>query len=92
MTREVVRRVFADLATGGVQPVADPKTRLQEHLQGRGEELPQYETVEERGPDHAREFEVEVLVGGRVVGRGIGRSRQAAEQAAAAHALEALGA
>lgn len=91
-TREVVRRVFADLATEGVRPVGDPKTRLQEHLQARGQELPRYETIEERGPDHAREFEVEVLVGGRPVGRGVGRSRQAAEQEAAARALEALGA
>jgi ribonuclease-3 len=92
VTREVVGRVFGDLATGGLEPVRDPKTRLQEHLQARGEDLPRYETVREGGPDHAREFEVEVVVGGRGVGRGVGRSRQAAEQEAAARALEALGA
>jgi ribonuclease-3 len=92
VTRGLVRRVFGDVAIGGLEPVKDPKTRLQEHLQAQGEELPRYETIGEAGPDHEREFEVEVIVGGQAVGRGVGRSRQAAEQEAAARALEALGA
>jgi ribonuclease-3 len=46
--------------------------------------------VAERGPDHAKEFTVEVLIGDQVYGRGVGRSKQAAEREAARAALEAL--
>jgi ribonuclease-3 len=51
---------------------------------------PVYFTVEESGPDHARQFTVEVSIQGQVRGRGTGRSKQAAEQAAACAALDAL--
>lgn len=69
----------------------DPKTRLQEHLQGRGEALPEYEILEVSGSDHAQTFTVRCqvpLLGEPIVGRG--RSRRAAEQQAASHALDAL--
>ncbi len=69
----------------------DPKTRLQEHLQGRGEALPEYEIVEVTGSDHAQTFTVccrVPLLGEAIVGRG--RSRRAAEQQAASVALDAL--
>jgi ribonuclease-3 len=46
--------------------------------------------VAERGPDHAKEFTVEVLVGDKVCGRGIGHNKQVAEQAAAKVALQRL--
>ncbi|HLU11489.1 MAG TPA: putative dsRNA-binding protein [Oceanobacillus sp.] len=42
------------------------------------------------GPDHEREFTVEVLIGERVVGTGTGRSKQAASQSAARDALRRL--
>jgi ribonuclease-3 len=42
------------------------------------------------GPDHARTFDVEVSLGGTVIGRGRGRSKKEAEQRAAAQALAAL--
>jgi ribonuclease III len=69
---------------------SDAKTRLQERVQERGDPAPSYETIAERGPDHAREFEVIVRVAGQELGRGIGRSKRAAEQAAARSALEAF--
>jgi len=70
----------------------DPKSRLQEWSQAEMQLTPHYRTVAERGPDHAKEFTVEVTIGGVPYGRGVGRSKQAAAQAAAAQALERLAA
>lgn len=70
----------------------DPKTRLQELLQGRGESLPEYAVVEVVGSDHAQTFTVSCRVpalGESVSGKG--RTRRAAEQQAASHALDRLG-
>ncbi len=68
----------------------DAKSRLQEWSQGRWHLTPTYRTVGERGPDHAKEFMVEVLIGEEVRGQGQGPSKQAAEQAAATSALAAI--
>ncbi|MCC7353262.1 MAG: ribonuclease III [Anaerolineae bacterium] len=65
----------------------DPKSRLQEWSQGYRGVTPEYRTVEQRGPDHARVFVVEVWLGDQMYGRGEGRSKQAAAQAAATAAL-----
>jgi len=67
----------------------DPKSRLQELVQGEYQRTPRYRTVAEEGPDHAKCFTVEVMMGDRVLGRGTGRSKQAAERAAAEAALAA---
>ncbi|MXW23759.1 MAG: ribonuclease III, partial [Chloroflexi bacterium] len=48
---------------------------------------PQYVTTDERGPDHAREFTVEVRLGGEVFGTGCGGSKQQAEKQAARQAV-----
>lgn len=66
----------------------DPKSLLQELSQGLLQLTPTYRTVAERGPDHAKEFTVEVLIGGQVYGWGQGPSKQAAAQAAARAALQ----
>jgi ribonuclease-3 len=66
----------------------DPKSRLQEWAQAKFRSTPVYVTVEEVGPDHARQFTIEVLIRGEPRGRGAGRSKQAAEQAAAQAAWE----
>ncbi len=66
------------------------KSLLQELSQGRLKLTPVYRTVQTRGPDHAREFTVEVLLGERVYGVGQGRNKQAAEQEAARAALDEL--
>lgn len=68
----------------------DSKTRLQEAVQARGWDLPEYRVVEETGPDHAKRFTVEVWVRGRAAGRGAGRSKKLAEQRSAAQALDGL--
>lgn len=60
----------------------DYKTRLQELCSQRFDQLPSY-TISERGPDHAKEFDATVRVAGHLKGRGQGRSKKQAEQAAA---------
>ncbi len=68
----------------------DAKSMLQEMSQGRLQVTPQYRLVETRGPDHAKEFTIEVVLKDHVYGRGTGRSKQVAEQQAARVALRAL--
>ena len=67
----------------------DHKSRLQEASAGEGLGPPEYVTRAE-GPDHAKRFYASVIVGGRLVGEGTGRSKKAAEQAAAAAACAEL--
>lgn len=67
----------------------DWKTLLQERLQRQGC-FPEYRVTDESGPDHAKTFEVVVMVGGTEIGRGRGRSKKEAEQSAARMALAAL--
>jgi ribonuclease-3 len=69
----------------------DAKSLLQELAQSRLRCTPYYKTVEESGPDHAKEFTVQVTICGEVYGQGKGRSKQQAAQAAAEDALERLG-
>lgn len=66
----------------------DPKTELQERLQRLYRTTPVYRVVREEGPDHARWFVVEVLLGDSVLASGEGASKRRAEQAAAHQALE----
>ncbi len=69
----------------------DYKTILQEIIQKNPEERVTYELVEESGPDHNKHFAVEVHLNSNVIGRGEGRSKKSAEQAAAKIALELMG-
>jgi ribonuclease-3 len=68
----------------------DAKSTLQELAQGQLQITPIYRTVAERGPDHAKEFTVEVLIGDEAYGHGIGYSKQVAEQEAAKVALQKM--
>ena len=69
----------------------DPKSQLQEWAQGRGYTAPTYITRSADGPDHAKVFEMMVLIGGEVYGTGKGHSKQLAAKAAARDALAHLG-
>ncbi len=69
---------------------ANPKGRLQELLQEHAMAAPEYTTIVAEGPDHARVFTEAVLVDGRELGRGTGRSKRVAQQVAAQQALLAL--
>ena len=69
----------------------DPKTELQEWLQGRKMKLPFYKVVGTIGAAHKQSFDVECEIAElRLAERGIGGSRRAAEQAAAAAMLQTL--
>lgn len=68
----------------------DHKTLLQERVQRAGPQQIAYVLTGERGPDHAKEFFMEVRVNGRTAGSGSGRSKKEAEQAAARDALEKI--
>ena len=72
------------------QSVRDPKSLLQEWAQGRYHMTPAYEIVAEEGPDHAKQFSLQVVVNGQVLGTGKGLSKQTAAQDAARAALQAL--
>lgn len=92
--RRVVLGAYADrLANVDPRgPVKDPKTRLQEYLQGQRKLRPEYRVVQVSGAAHRQTFEVECIVadlGVRAIGRGT--SRQRAEQEAAAALLERIG-
>lgn len=69
----------------------DYKTMLQEVVQKHPEEAVEYFVVDERGPDHDKEFTVEVHLNSNVIGSGTGRSKKLAEQAAAREALRLMG-
>jgi ribonuclease-3 len=70
-----------------VRPLRDPKTVLQEWAQGRGLPTPAYREVERTGPHHDPVFRVAVTLPDRDPAEGQGRSKRAAEQAAAAALL-----
>ena len=69
---------------------ADYKTALQELVQQKKNQVLSYALVGQSGPDHDKQFEVEVSLNGETVGRGIGRSKKRAEQEAARAAIEKL--
>jgi len=68
----------------------DFKTDLQELCQRDFDLLPQYRMLQETGPDHAKRFEVEIMIRGDRYGIGVGTSKKEAEQMAAKQALEKL--
>jgi ribonuclease-3 len=81
---------YADLILSG-HLNEDPKSKLQEWSQGLGLSTPQYLIKNSSGPEHAKSFEVEVVIGGRLMGQGSGPSKQIAEKNAALATLEELG-
>lgn len=66
------------------------KALVQELVQGQKRPTPVYRLVETAGPDHSKQFTVEILVEGEVVGNGTGKSKKAAENQAARAAWEKL--
>ncbi len=87
--REVAFRHFEPLVETlpFYELLCDYKTPLQELVQALYKIAPHYRVVRESGPDHMKTFEVEVFIAGESRGRGAGRSKKEAEQAAALEAL-----
>jgi ribonuclease-3 len=68
----------------------DYKTKLQELVQRKKNQMLTYALIGESGPDHDKNFQVEVSLNGQAVGQGSGRSKKKAEQDAARAAIETL--
>ena len=68
----------------------DSKTILQEMVQAEKSGIITYRLVKAEGPDHNKSFHVEVLIGSKVSGTGVGRTKKAAEQQAAYEAILSL--
>ena len=84
---EVIGRLWEQRMRAPARPLRDSKTILQEWAQARGLPTPNYREVERKGPDHNPEFRVTVELPNRAPAEGLGRSKRAAEQAAAAAML-----
>ena len=92
--RRFVLAVYGDRLAGIEEngPAKDPKTRLQELLQGQRKSRPEYRVVQITGAAHRQNFEVECLVADLAArATGTGTSRQRAEQEAAAAMLDQIG-
>ena len=70
--------------------VPDNKSKLQEFVQRKYHVSPIYKLISSWGPDHARQFEIDVFVGEKKMGRGTGNNKQSAAQNAAKDALTRL--
>lgn len=77
-------------ASDSPSSLKSPKSRLQEHTQRGTGERPEYVVLAATGPDHEKEFVVEVRVAGESLGSGTGPSRRTAETAAASQAVAVL--
>src|SRR5262245_9059424 len=88
------RELTDAIESGAGEPVVgqDYKSALQERLQALGQPLPEYRVAAESGPDHRKEFTVDVVVAGQIVGTASGKAKKEAEQEAARLALLHLGA
>ncbi len=89
--RRVILRLFTELLDTAptLGAALEWKSSLQELTSARGLGVPRYQ-VSAEGPDHDRRFAAEVFIAGEIYGRGTGRSKKAAETAAAAQAWTAL--
>jgi ribonuclease-3 len=83
----LVEQLWGERLRTPARPLRDPKTVLQEWAQARGLPTPSYREIARTGPHHDPEFRVAVELPAFVPAEGMGRSKRAAEQAAAAAML-----
>ena len=88
---ELIARFWKERMLKPLRPLRDPKTILQEWAQARGLPTPDYRELARTGPHHDPEFRVAVVLPDRPPAEGIGSSKRAAEQAAAAEMLTRVG-
>lgn len=86
----IVSRLLKDCLNGKEEIFKDYKTKLQETAQRQFKKVPKYKVVLEEGPPHDKCFHVEVKLGRRAIGKGVGSNKKQAEQAAAKEALEEI--
>lgn len=85
LVEELIRPALELIRAGALHK--DPKSEFQVWAQARFNITPHYQMIASEGPDHAKTFTVQVVIGEDVWGEGHGRSKQVAAQAAAAEAM-----
>lgn len=88
--RSTIRKIYGQLSSRVEEQLSrhNPKGKLQEHFQPMlGNDAISYRLIESTGPDHQKEFTVEVWVDGSCLGEGTGNSKKNAEEEAARAAL-----
>jgi ribonuclease III len=94
---DVARQYLQKILFPNAQEIVDKKlyidfkSYLQEVVQQDTKVSPTYRVARSEGPDHAKTFWIEVIVGDKIIGSGSGKSKQEGEQAAASDALEKMG-
>jgi len=86
ITKHILSKLDEIIKTGSWR---DPKSHLQEVSQRIDNQTPVYKVLEEVGPDHDKVFTLGAFVGDKLMGKGVGPSKQAAQQQAARAALQA---
>lgn len=84
-----IKKLFKnDLAVLSSPEEGNFKSQLQELVQEKSLETPQYQIVTEKGPDHSKEFVMGVYLNNKLIGKGFGASKKKASQEAARNALQ----
>jgi ribonuclease-3 len=86
----IKKHLLSDIPNKLQKPLKDAKSRLQEYIQARGFPPPKYKVLGETGPDHSKEFLVEVYIKGKGYAKSTGRNKSQAEQKAAQATLNKL--
>lgn len=88
VTYRIIEQIlYEDIKQTKIDDIIDAKTRLQEEIQSEYREAVRYELIDEFGPPHDRTFVSQVIFNGLILGKGQGKSKKAAEEAAAKDAL-----
>ena len=86
----ISENILIDVDKKAKAPLKDPKSSLQEKVQAKNLPAPKYQVISEVGPDHNKQFTVEVVINGISKANGIGKSKSEAEQNAASNTLKTM--
>lgn len=87
---KIITKLLKNCLNGDEEIFKDYKTRLQEVAQRKFKKVPKYKVVLEEGPPHDKNFHIEVKLGRKTFGKGVGRNKKQAEQEAAKQSLESM--
>jgi ribonuclease-3 len=87
---KIITTLLKNCLNGDEEIFKDYKTKLQEVAQRKFKKVPKYKVVLEEGPPHDKNFHIEVRLGRKSFGKGVGRNKKQAEQEAAKQSLESM--
>ncbi len=87
---KIIATLLKNCLNGDEEIFKDYKTKLQEVAQRKFKKVPKYKVVLEEGPPHDKNFHIEVRLGRKSFGKGVGRNKKQAEQEAAKQGLESM--